>query len=431
MKNMVQISSSLFLLGLSLSAVALDSSYESDMKTNMQHVTPSGCSFEQVVFEADFEAARLQACKKINSTTYELTIDAENRPINPSPWYAFKVKNSAAIDKSSDESIHDVSENSDQILIMINAIDARPRYAPQVQQTNGTWEALDFSVHNNKMVFAVSLGHKPLKIAAQPIISNQDYENWTDAMSQKGIYKKVLIGSSTQGRAIHGLIKQHSSNHEWLVLIGRQHPPELTGAIAFKQFSQTLNHSSPALDAFYKRFNVLMVPNVNPDGVAHGNWRHNVNGTDLNRDWGKFTQTETRTIGDYITSLLTTSSNDKPSKLVLALDFHSTQQDIFYTMPNDYHVAPSDFSDTWLESVKANTVSSFVVRNRPGSRPDSGVFKQYIADTYHVHAITYEMGDNTPSAMIDHVAQVSATTLVDKMLATDASEFVYIEKDKE
>jgi hypothetical protein len=47
-----------------------------------------------------------------------------------------------------------------------------------------------------------------------------------------------------------------------------------------------------------------------------------------------------------------------------------------------------------------------------------------------VHAVTYEMGDNTPKALIDHVAQASADELVKLMLATPAADFNY-KKPKE
>ncbi|MGK0371557.1 MAG: hypothetical protein ACJAW1_001800 [Glaciecola sp.] len=404
------------------------------------------CQFSQVAFKANFEGARLGGCKQLDDNTYLLEIDAESRPINPSPWYAFTVERVKSLERDSGRdnksTLSAGQEEGNTISIVIKAIDARPRYLPKMQLPNGEWQLLDFTLSNTAangkvMEFTVTLDTnsqtQALKISAQAIIDNQDYEDWSNKFITNGLYEKILIGHSTQGRPIHALVNQQSSNHEWLVLVGRMHPPELTGAVAFLRFAEQLNQTNSKMNAFHKRFNVLMVPNVNPDGVANGNWRHNTKGADLNRDWGKFKQVETKVVHDYMTSLLTPlpsnvnnkSEGEKP-KLVFALDFHSTQQDIFYTMPNNYHVAPADFADNWLADVKANTVSSFVVRNRPGSSPGRGVFKQFIADTYNVHAVTYEMGDNTPHALIKHVAKVSANTLVDRMLATEASDFIYM-----
>jgi calcineurin-like phosphoesterase len=109
--------------------------------------------------------------------------------------------------------------------------------------------------------------------------------------------------------------------------------------------------------------------------------------------------------------------------MVMAVDFHSTQQDVFYTMPSDYGVLPAKLVETWLDTLKGNTASSFVVRNKPGSSPGRGIFKQYFADTFKVHAITYEMGDNTQRKMISHVANQAADTLMQTLLATEAKAF--------
>lgn len=374
-----------------------------------------GCDFADISFRTDFEAARLHACEALEDGTYLLSTDAENRPINPSPWYAFTVNPKKM-------------QVGKEVTITIVAIKAKARYLPKMQMPNGSWKAINFEVTQAGMRFSVALNDTPIKIAGQPIIDNTDYDNWATEFANNGSFEKIDIGKSTQGRPIYALVTQKENNHEWLVLIGRQHPPELTGAMGMLTFASSINDSSQnnsdVLHDFYNRFNVLIVPNINPDGVASGNWRHNRKGADLNRDWGKFEQVETSVVNAYMESLLLSKLTQQP-KLVFALDFHSTQQDIFYTMPNDYSVAPANFSDKWLEQVKANTVSSFVVRNRPGTSPGRGVFKQFIADTYNVHAVTYEMGDNTPHALIDHVAQASAYELVKLMLATPPADFNY------
>ena len=87
-------------------------------------------------------------------------------------------------------------------------------------------------------------------------------------------------------------------------------------------------------------------------------------------------------------------------------------------------MAPSLFVEEWLEDVKQQSVRSFTLRDRPGSSPGRGVFKQFIADEYGVHAVTYEVGDNTNRALIKHVAQQAAETLVTKLLATPQADFI-------
>ena len=392
----------------------------SDVNTKENRQWGAGCDFEHLRFNIDFESARLNSCEQLEDGSYLLTTDAENRPINPSPWYAFSVERKADIGSASIE----YKRRDTNVDITIAAVEAQARYSPKMQMPNGKWQALEFVVTPVGMRFTIPLKKGSLKIAAQPVIDNNHYEAWANEFASKGLYEKIHIGNSTEGRSIFALVNKHKNNHEWLVLIGRQHPPEITGAVAMLSFAQSMNANTSSLNTFYERFNVLIVPNVNPDGVAAGNWRHNKMGADLNRDWGKFMQAETSVVNSYIKNSLKPSASQTP-KLVFALDFHSTQQDIFYTMPNDYSLAPKDFSDNWLKAVKANTLSSFVVRNRPGTSPGRGVFKQYIADTYHVPAITYEIGDNTPKTLIEHVAKASAAELVKLMLATPAADFEY------
>jgi hypothetical protein len=365
-----------------------------------------GCDFQAVSFTTSFETGKLNSCTQLADNHYLLTTDAENRPINSSPWYAFKVELNAAA-------------KTQQIKISIQAEQAKPRYLPKMSTDSKTWQELPFVIKDNQLTFEVTLS-KALFIAGQEIINNAQYLSWMSQIAQESSFTQINLGNSTLGRPIDGLISQNINNTEWLLILGRQHPPEVTGALALFGFVDELAKSSQRQKAFLERFNVLIVPNLNPDGVATGNWRHNSKGIDLNRDWGKFTQIETQRVKTKLDAILIGSQ-----RLVFALDFHSTQQDIFYTMPSDYTVAPSQFSNDWLSKIKTQTVSSFVVRPKPGTSPGRGVFKQYIADAYKVHAVTFELGDNTQRELIKHVASISAQTLVEQMLETPPQAFIY------
>jgi hypothetical protein len=364
------------------------------------------CEFSTVSFMTNFEAGRLNSCKQLSKNHYLLITDAENRPINPSPWYAFKIRVKQGA-------------KTQKIKITIQAEKAKTRYLPKMSIDGVTWQAIPFSIEDQQLEFELTLS-QDLYIAAQEIINNSQYFNWMTEIAHSSRFTKINLGNSTLGRPIYGLISQNTNNTEWLLILGRQHPPEITGALALMSFVDELAQTSQSQQAFLERFNVLIIPNLNPDGVAAGNWRHNSNGVDLNRDWGQFTQVETTLVKTKVDSLLKDNQH-----MVFALDFHSTQQDVFYIMPTDYAVAPSQFANDWLSKIKNHSVSSFVVRPKPGSSPSSGVFKQFIADKYKVHAITFELGDNTQRELIDHLAQVSAQTLVEQMLETPPQAFIF------
>jgi hypothetical protein len=78
-----------------------------------------------------------------------------------------------------------------------------------------------------------------------------------------------------------------------------------------------------------------------------------------------------------------------------------------------------------LKQLKDATVSSFSVRPSPGSSPGRGIFKQFLADEYNIHSVTYEMGDNTNRELIKHVAQTAAQTLMTQMLSVEPEQFIY------
>lgn len=362
------------------------------------------CEFDNITFDSDFEGGRIDECYQRDDDVYELVTHPENQPINPSPWYAFRVKTDG---------------NDKNITVSINAKDASPRYLPKISEDGENWQEIPFSVADNALQFSIIASKKPLYISSQPLIVSTHYEKWMNSDLVANRYEKTVIGKSVQGRDIHALIHSKPDNKEWFLIIGRQHPPELTGAFAAMDFINTLSEVNPQTNAFFDRFNILIVPFLNPDGVANGHWRHNVNGIDLNRDWGKFTQPETKAVGNYIEQTIVPNGN-----IVFALDFHSTQQDIFYTMPSDYGLAPALFSEHWMNTLRENRIGSFTIRERPGSTPGRGVFKQYIADNFGVHAVTHEMGDNTPRYLIRHIAQLSATSLMSQMLNTEKGAFL-------
>lgn len=386
-----------------------------------QHVMAADCEFKDAVFKANFDGGRLDGCeqKTLAQTArqtdtplhYVLSVKPENLPINPSPWYAF-----SAVAKDAKRSVN----------ITVVADNARPRYVPKMSTDKKQWTPIDFSVDEKGLHFTLALSDEPIYVAAQELIGEDDYQQWIQQPAISRQFTVKQVGESEEKRPIYGLLATQAENTEWLVIIGRQHPPEITGALALFAFVERMSAPRELQKAFFNRFNVLVVPLLNPDGVVDGNWRHNNNGIDLNRDWGKFTQAETASTFAYIESLL-----KDEHRLVFALDFHSTQQDIFYTMPTEYGLVPADFSERFTAKLKDQRLGSFTVRERPGSSPGRGVFKQFIADHFGVHSITYEMGDNTNRKLIDHIAHKSADIMMQQMLETAAEDFIPEPKSSE
>lgn len=360
------------------------------------------CEFDDVTFKADFAAASLDSCVQNNKGEYVLTFLPEDKPINPSPWYYFSV----------------TATQPHAIQVVLTFDGFSPRYLPKVSKDRAHWTYLPFDTNDKGMTLTLEATTKPLYVAAQKPVLNSDYKAWMAEAAKEFAIKPITLGQSVEGRDITGFTLAKESNTEWVIFVGRQHPPEVTGAVAMFSFLEQFLTTTKNAPAFLSRFNVLVVPNINPDGVYHGHWRHNLGHKDLNRDWNVFAQPETRAVKTYLDGI-----TDAGGKIVMGMDFHSTHHNVFYTIPQTERIAPTPMVVTWLDSLQAQTKGVFKVVDKPGTSPGKGVFKQFMADVYNVHGVTYEVGDNEPDEKTRYVARHAADTLIDVLLATKPEDF--------
>ncbi|GAW97668.1 hypothetical protein MTCD1_03308 [Colwellia marinimaniae] len=358
-------------------------------------ITNQSCAIGKVRLTANFAAGRMDECKRVAENEFDIILVPENTPINSSPWYAFKIQ----------------AEQNTDIKITMRVRGDNHRYPPKISRDGKTWQLQKYKIKGKRLIMKVTASPKPIIIAAQEIINNQYYVDWAKKLTDENSFTHSVLGLSTQGRPIYKIESRNPQTNEWVIILGRQHPPEVTGALALFPFVETLLSSSELSNYFLRKYNVLVIPNINPDGVDAGNWRSNANGLDLNRDWVDFTQVETRLINDYLQHLVA-----QGQKIKFAIDFHSTKSDIFYTMPVDYGIEKAYFVRHWLAELDRQ-MPNFNVVLRPGNNPDLGVSKQYFSDKFGIHAITYEMGDNTDRTKIKLIAFKSANILMINMLS--------------
>lgn len=384
MKNLLFTCSLLFLITLLCSCAVSQSD-------NVQ-----ACNQGDIKLTADFAASRMDSCKEVGPNKYLITLKPENIPINSSPWYAFKVQ----------------AKQPTTIKVTMVVKGDKHRYLPKLSHNMKTWKLQPYKINGKRLTMNIDASKEALYIAGQEIINNQYYVDWAKSLQNNTKVSHDVLGQSTQGRPIYKIeSKSKSKSKEWLVVLGRQHPPEITGALALFPFVETLLADNALAKQFRDKYNVLVIPNINPDGVFMGNWRHNANGLNLNRDWINFSQVETQHINHYLQSLVA-----KGQKIKFAIDFHSTQHDVFYTMPVSYGVEDAYFVKHWLGRLD-KAMPNFDVIQKPGNKLNNGVSKQYFADNYNVHAITYEMGDETNRDNIKIIAKNASTLLMKTMLS--------------
>lgn len=153
--------------------------------------------------------------------------------------------------------------------------------------------------------------------------------------------------------------------------------------------------------ALGRRYQFMVIPLLNPDGVERGHWRANLGGTDLNRDWGVFSQPETQAVRNWLNAL-------RPDvRLVLMLDFHSTSRNLVYTQGDEASEGHKRFLSAWLEGKEASFPGyPFSIEPRSGIA-GSGTAKNWFHSTYAVPAYTYEVADDADRG----AARAAAATL--------------------
>ena len=353
------------------------------------------CSDGNTTITKNFAGGAFGLCQVVEDGVFRLTIAPEDLKINPSPWYAMNI----------------TQQKLAEIEIDLFYPTGKHRYVPKFSINQRSWFLLDdkdVEVSSDKQHATITFipPSNRIYVAAQPLMDVAFYNAWIGTLPD--FVTQTEIGRSHLDQPIYGL---STDVHKPVVLIiGRQHPPEITGAMALLSFLETVMGDSELAVAFREQFNVVMVPLVNPDGVALGHWRHNLDGVDLNRDWGKFTQPETQAVKTFVENHL----SDAP--LLLMLDFHSTQRSLFYTQPENMPISLPTFTRDWLAAINDGSVP-ITFDDVPGYTKHRGTTKSYYFTEYGVPAITVELGDNETARDIRITAPHMARTMMELLLA--------------
>lgn len=371
----------------------------------------SSCETRAVKLDTDFPTGNIKSCATSGRQRLDIILAPEDAPpINCSAWYAFRLTPLKPI----------------KVTVNLDYEACGHRYWPKISTDGVTWTNLKEKwvrieeVDGRKRAsLSIKLGNKPLFVAGQEIFPPSKYKLWLNHAAKSPDATQWLLGKSAEDRDIPAMtIKSaEASPREQVVLVGRQHPPEVTGALAMLPFVETLLEDTPLARKYRERFETIVVPMLNPDGVVRGHWRHNTGGVDLNRDWGPFTQPET----SLMDGLLEKIAQNPDQKLRLLLDFHSTQKDVFYTIPDELPTNPPLFIRDWLKRYQERMPDYDVNRDARHS-PDRPISKAHAFETYGVPAVTFELGDETDRDLIRRIGKESAVAMMETLLATPVRE---------
>ena len=348
-----------------------------------------------------FDGARMSGFSKVGENTFEVLILPENRPINPSPWYSFKLWTKEA------------GQARNVILILKAGENDKPRYIPKLSRDGKTWQPIDPSSYRVDTVkreayLNLTLDQQPLWVGGQESFPSQATYDWADSLAAAHHISPQVIGKSTLGRKLIALsFPASTATPHTVIFAARQHPPEITGGvIGYQMFMKTIMGSSQAARKFRSLYNIIAIPMVNPDGIDLGHWRHNAHGKDLNRDWYAFEQPETQSIRSFILKRQSEGDN-----IVFGIDFHSSYTS--YMLSKDtsqssetYRIVPQWYRrirDTWPDH-------SINLKVRPNAPTHPYLHNWFY--TLGADGVTYEEADETPRPMIRERARRYAETLM-------------------
>jgi len=359
------------------------------------------CRVGNLAFHTDFEAAALHGCAP-GSKGPVLIIAPEYAPINPSPWYAWRV----TVGPNS-------FGNSGERSITQRYLHGWHRYPPWTSPDGEHWERLPDSrvrvADDGSVSLQLDIPPDGLYVAAQPPLTSTAMERWVGDLAAAHGLQSSQAAQSVGGRPVTAYESDVSGRRGSLVLVSRQHPPEVTGGLAYQDFVERLFADDDLGLSFRRRFVIGLVPEINPDGVSRGHWRTNRRGVDLNRDWGPFTQPETRGVAEWVNQL------HKQAPIQLFMDFHSTSYDVFYMPHASDDPAPTGLAAAWRANL-ASRLGDDMPAWSGDHNPGLPTAKSWVRKQFGVVGVTYEVGDQTPRDRIRRVAQAAAEETMKLML---------------
>lgn len=367
-------------------------------KTQAKKVFTEGSVF----VDNEFDGARLNDFKQLNDSTYQALITPENVPVNNSPWFSFRIW----------------SEEATKIRLEIAyGEEYKHRYVPKLSADGTSWKPMEQDLYlvdtvTGKLMIELTLSPQKLWVSAQENLNSAYIHSWMDSLAQSAYISKEEVGKSVLGQPISLLKVKNGAPKYSIIVIGRQHPPEVPGGtISLVSFVQTVLSDSDLANSFRERFEMLVFPLLNPDGVDNGNWRHNANGKDLNRDWEAFSQPETRAVKDWLTNAENIS---RSGKYCFGIDFHTSFSGPYLlTLDTIPHKVKPELTTKWINQIESETKQELDIRPRAQTLP---YCYNWMINALEIEAVTYEEGDEIDRAIVKQRAKDYANVLMKVLL---------------
>ena len=203
-----------------------------------------------------FAGARASTVSPGPDGTLAIDIRPENSPINDSAWYAFRLRR----------------EGGDRpVEIVLRYTGGTHRYDPKISVDGQDWRDVDsdsLAVDDSgtEARFEVDVGSRPVWVAAQEVITGETIDTWLHGLATRRCARLTRAGFSASGAPIPKAIIG-TQGRPAVIVLGRQHPPEVTGLLALQEFVETVCADSDLASRFRGQFTMVVYPLLIPDGV--------------------------------------------------------------------------------------------------------------------------------------------------------------------
>jgi len=220
-------------------------------------------------FNSNFDSGNLANVVEADTNSFtaeiETTYDGSYYPY----WFCFRVDN--ALDKTFDVNFTNLHSGFDDC------------YYYYTDDPNGTWTRSGSAI--TKTTLTHTAATDTVYIARSPFTSYAAMRAYLNGLDYP--YCSLQDGNSVQGRKVSALTitdptVDDSLKTKFLITSG-VHAGERNGQYITKKMMEWLVSSSAY--NFRRKAIVMIMPQLNPDGIFHGTNRNNLNVQDLNRRW--------------------------------------------------------------------------------------------------------------------------------------------------
>src|SRR5262249_44307988 len=159
----------------------------------------------------------------------------ENEPINPSPWYALKI----------------TSAKPQTLKLWFKLTAKGSILRPRLSKDGKAWKLIDTAAFTpppkpaegqipEPAIATVEAGPDALWVAAQEMIGLAELGAWMDAKAKLPFAREGVAGESIEHRPLRQLTFAETDQPNFVFIISRQHPPEITGSLALMRFVDVL-----------------------------------------------------------------------------------------------------------------------------------------------------------------------------------------------